>query len=99
MDGLPLAFAIGGHAEGVASQSRAIERTGEVTVELRGVGRVRLDLLDDCSHIVLWSDNVANYVCVEPVFGTPGSYGTNEGRWLKPNKEFVGTVALHFEPA
>ncbi len=99
MNGKLIAFVKSGATEGVGKEARMLERTGEVVVALDGVGHVHLDLPDDCTHIVLWSDKPAEYVCVEPVFGTPGTYGTPEGRWLEPGKAIRCSVGFRFEPA
>ncbi len=89
----------GAAAWGVNAKACVVERTGPVSVKLFGIGTVDLGLPDNCTHIVLWSDSPFDYVCVEPIFGTPGSYGTKEGRWLKPGEETKCEVQFLFTPA
>lgn len=68
----------------VSSEAQVIERTGDIAIELGGICRIALDLPNNCTHIAIWSDNPESYVCVEPIFGQPGTFGKPEGRWLEP---------------
>jgi len=83
----------------VSAQANIIERTGDVAVELGGICRITLDLPDDCTHIVIWSDDPSSYVCVEPIFGKPGTFGKPEGRWIDPGERIECNVRLDFEPS
>ncbi|HCH59699.1 MAG TPA: hypothetical protein DEV73_03770 [Candidatus Zambryskibacteria bacterium] len=86
MNGRDIARAIPCRGEilNISANAHTFKRTGELVVELAGIGRIQFDLPDSCTHIVLWSDQPAKYVCVEPVFGSPGSFGAQNGTWLKP---------------
>jgi hypothetical protein len=99
MGGKPLVSVHEGHPEGVSNKALVLERTGEVKVELYGLGKVDIDLTDEWSHIVLWSDKPSEYICIEPVAGVPGSYGAKEGRWLEPNQQFASVVIMRFKAA
>ncbi len=86
----------------VPGGSLVLKREGrEVSVELRDVGMVHLDFLNRnaCTHIVIWSDNPSQYVCVEPIFGTPGTFADEKGQWLKPGTDDSWGVGFLFEPA
>ncbi|TSC70933.1 MAG: hypothetical protein CEO12_58 [Parcubacteria group bacterium Gr01-1014_46] len=84
---------------GVFSKARILPRFGgRVAVNLKGLGEVHLGLHDHCSHIVIWSDCRAEYICVEPVFGEPGEFGTEEGNWLSKNESTFCQVDFNFKP-
>jgi hypothetical protein len=83
---------------GVSRIARVLERIGPVLIELIGLGQVELVLPDNCSHIVTWSDKPLEYVCVEPIFGKPGSFGTLRGRWLEPNDTYFCEVIFKMIP-
>jgi len=68
-----------------------------LTLDLRGLGLVTMD--SDAENIVLWSDNNKSYICVEPVFGQPGSYGSAKGRWVKRGSMVTCRVIFTFQPA
>ncbi len=99
MDGRPVAKSIRGGAQGVGSKAIVLPRTGAVVVDLIDVGIVELGLDDDCTHIVIWSDRPSAYVCVEPAFGTPRTYGTAAGPWLEPGGISICKVNFGFTPA
>lgn len=81
-------------------ENMIIERRGlPVSVNLHGIGRVHLVTTGNCSHVVIWSDKSSEYVCVEPIFGKPGTYGTEKGLWLNPGETAQCEVGFHFEPA
>ena len=84
--------------KGIPHVARIISRTGVVSVALFGIGEVILKLGGHCTHIVIWSDDPMSYVCVEPIFGTPGTFGTAEGRWLKPGEQTFCQVGFEFRP-
>lgn len=87
-----------GSCSGVSRQARVHERGDNlVEVIIDAVGKVTLDLPDDCTHIVVWSDYPCSYVCVEPIFGKPGTFGTPEGRWIEPGERIECNVRLDFE--
>ena len=86
-----------GSCSGVSKEARVYERGDnliEVTIDT--VGKVTLDLPDDCTHIVVWSDYPCSYVCVEPIFGKPGTFGKPEGRWIDPGERIECNVRLDF---
>jgi len=83
----------------VSDRARVLERTGDVHVILYGVGIVDLSLPDNCTHVVVWSDRPECYVCVEPVFGKPGTFGDPDGRWLEQDETAECDAVFHFTPA
>ena len=83
----------------VSDEARVLERTGDVRVILCGVGTVDLRLPKSCTHMVVWSDRPDSYVCVEPVFGRPGTFGDPDGRWLAPGETAECDVTFEFAPA
>ncbi len=88
-----------GIVSGVSKDSQTIERSGRlVAVQLHGIGEVHLNLPDHCSHVVIWSDEPTQYVCVEPIFGKPKTYGTAEGRWIEPGQEIICDVYFDLRP-
>jgi galactose mutarotase-like enzyme len=77
----------------------AIKRTGAVSIYLQGIGVVDLALEQSCTHILIWSDQQEKYLCVEPIFGTPGTFGHEEqGEWLGAGKHARYTVGFRFTP-
>lgn len=70
-----------------------------IEVHLHGIGCVELWPSRFCSHVVVWSDNLPKYICVEPVFGEPGTYGDSDrGKWLEPGAEETCEVNFRFRP-
>ena len=67
-------------------------------IHLHGVGKVFIRPSCNCSHIVVWSDKPTDYVCIEPVFGKPGTYGKEGGRWLQPGEREDCRVFFRFIP-
>ncbi len=96
--GVCVAEILKGLSRGISSPAWAIKRTGDIFVELCGIGVVELRPSQDCTHIVIWSDAPDEYVCVEPVFGTPMSYGTPGGRWLRPGRTINSWCAFDLSP-
>lgn len=88
----------GGFAYNISSKSHTIPVTGEFQVELDGIGLVTLLHTQNCSHIVLWSDDPTQYVCVEPVFGTPGTFGLQGGAVLESGRHIHCSVDFKFTP-
>ncbi len=87
-----------GSCSGVSKEARVYERDDKlVEVTIDTVGKVTLDLPDDCTHIVVWSDYPCSYVCVEPIFGKPGTFGKPEGRWIEPGERIECNVRLDFQ--
>lgn len=87
-----------GVCSGVSRKARVHERSDNlVEVNIETVGKVTLDLPDDCTHIVVWSDNPRSYVCVEPIFGKPGTFNKPEGRWIEPGERIECNVRLDFQ--
>ncbi len=80
------------------SEAKTIERTGAVTVEIAGLGQVEMDLPDACTHLVLWSDQPDKYACVEPVFGMPGTFRSDEKNGLWPNVPSLLEIGMRFVP-
>lgn len=87
-----------GETVNVSSKSMTILRTGDVVVTLGGLGMVEFVLPAYCTHIAVWSDRPSDYVCVEPVFGTPGTFGLPQGRWLGSNEQTFNEVVFNFTP-
>ena len=80
-------------------ESQIIERNDKVVrVSLCGIGAVELKLPSNCTHVVVWSDNPLQYVCVEPVFGCPKTYGTEGGRTLRAGEVMQCWVDFEFQP-
>ncbi len=67
-----------------------------VRVWLDGVGHVQINTTRNCTHVVLWSDDVTKYFCVEPVFGTPGTFSMPEGQRLGVGEKWIGEVGFQF---
>ena len=85
--------------DGVSEEAEVFERSDQIIdIELCDVCMVRIEPSDDCTHIVIWSDNPRSYVCVEPIFGKPGTFGKPEGRWIDPGERIECTVRLDFGP-
>lgn len=85
-------------ASRIGPEARIVERDEHlIEVVIGEICRVKLDLPDDCTHIAIWSDHPASYVCVEPIFGKPGTFGKPEGRWLEPGERVECNVRLDFE--
>lgn len=88
-----------GVCSGVSKEARVHERGDNlVEVTIDAVTTVTLEPSDDCTHIVVWSDNPRSYVCVEPIFGMPGTFGKPEGRYIDPGERIECTVRLDFGP-
>ncbi len=85
-------------SENISGVAKVIPRTGSVSVELGGIGRIAMTLPNHCTHIVVWSDKPQEYVCVEPVFGTPGTFGKEEGQWLEPGEGMACEVTFQIQP-
>lgn len=88
----------------VPSKARIISGLGpyaKLSVLLHGVGLVEMVCSPACTNVAVWSDNPREYVCIEPVFGTVGSYGEEppEGLWLEPGQMEKWKVSFHFMPA
>src|SRR3989344_3814227 len=49
--------------------------------------------------VVVGSDRPECYVCVEPVFGKPGTFGDPDGRWLEQDETAECDAVFHFTPA
>ena len=98
MGGEDLCWATSRNSRGVSSEARVIERNDKlVEVLLTSICRVTIEPSDDCTHIVIWSDKPWSYVCVEPIFGKPGTFGKPEGRWIEPGDRIECGVRLDFE--
>lgn len=83
----------------VSLMPRILERNGRrVYIKLHGIGQVNMQLRNHCTHIVIWSDNPTQYVCVEPIYGEPGSFGIDEGVWLLPYEQTFCDVNFVFKP-
>ena len=82
---------------GVSWKAQVIERKDQIIdVELQKVCMVRIEPSDDCTHIVIWSDDPSSYICVEPIFGKPGTFGKLDGRWINPGERIECDVRLDF---
>ena len=86
-------------AHKVSNRGTSIQLNGRsVVVLLHGLGQVALNPSENCTHVMLWSDQPNDYVCVEPVFGTPGTYATDKGQWLNPGQEVLYFCIFTFTP-
>ncbi len=84
-------------ASQIGPKARIVERDEHLVEIIIGtICNVKLDLPDDCTHIAIWSDQPMSYVCVEPIFGKPGTFGTPQGRWLEPGERVECNVRLDF---
>lgn len=79
------------------SQIIAIKRR-VIYVHLAGVGRVQMNLTPNFTHLVLWSDCLYQYLCVEPVCGEPGSYAMEHGVYIEAGAKFHAEVGFQFTP-
>jgi galactose mutarotase-like enzyme len=87
-----------GETLNVGPVPKVIPKIGPVSIRLGGLGTVRFCSPTHCTHIVIWSDNPSAYVCVEPVFGTPGTFGLPGGATLNWNEQVYSEVTLYFTP-
>ncbi len=97
-----LSLAIGSNkmqASDVSAKSVTIERFDQpILVHLHGIGAVHVEVPKQCSHVVVWSDKPSAYICVEPIFGKPGTFGKDECKRLAPEGESQSQVSFYFEP-
>lgn len=74
--------------EGLIKNARQLAYAREFMVEIRGVGMVEMELLDEFStpgtYLNLWRDSL-DYFCIEPVLGPPQSFGELSGRYVAHN--------------
>lgn len=82
----------------ISAEARVYQRTDNPVVCIAGVGDVHIMASENCTHFVVWSDSPREYVCVEPIFGKPKTYGTEEGVGLDPRETFEASVEYIFEP-
>ena len=68
----------------------------EILVNLENIGAVELKAHYHCTNVVVWSDRPAEYFCVEPVFGTPGTLGNPTSPVLQPSDETYCEVNFRF---
>ena len=86
----------------VPSKARIISKLeGKLGILLHGVGFVEIRCSPTPTNVAVWSDNPKQYVCIEPLFASDGSYGKEapEGLWLKPGEMQKWAVNFHFKPA
>ncbi len=67
-----------------------------IRIMLSEIGEVKMTL-SGYDHLVLWSDNRNRYLCVEPVFGVPGQFGTEQGNYLGIGQENGIRLDCEFE--
>lgn len=77
-----------------SKETQILPTRKSVEVRIGGIGHMLVE--STASHVALWSDSPREYVCVEPIFGTPGTYGTPEGLWLGPEEEMSFEVEIKF---
>ncbi|MDD5566997.1 MAG: hypothetical protein PHH01_02270 [Patescibacteria group bacterium] len=96
----PATVTIGGREIEVGPDPAIIERADTITIVLKDRGIVTIIPSFSCHWLVVWSDDPAKYVCVEPVFGgRPGTFGTDEQEtFLEPDKPFTCFVNTIFTP-
>lgn len=79
------------------SQTFQRGRHDELSVHLHGIGIVTMEVSPHCTHVVFWSDDNTKYVCVEPIFGEPGTFGTERGLRLEYNEQAYAVVNFNFK--
>lgn len=84
-------------ADVVCDEPSVFKYAGPVFIRLNNIGCVKLHPSDGCQYLVLWSDQPESYVCVEPVWGKPGTFGTEEGHWLEHGQHVEYSVTMRFE--
>lgn len=83
-----------------STEERTQSCDGQIVVELNGIGRVIMYIVEahDDQSVVVWSDSSAEYVCVEPVFGEPGTYATSKCDWIPPGASRKYEIQFRFLP-